>query len=225
MKSCHPICPLCGGANPILELQYKHFILVRCEVCNLVYADPLEVPPRLYEQEYVNPSLIYKAYFEQLNEIKHDKLHITWSWRKFFNLQTNKGRLLDIGCSTGAFMIAAKYRGFEPEGLDISAEVARTAHEATGLPIHIGMLQDLQFPSGSFDVVTSWEVLEHVPDPISFGKEILRILKPNGVWALSTPNWRSRWERVANDVAERRPPFHLVYWSPDPLRRLYRGNL
>ena len=210
-------CPLCATAGGVAELAWRDYHLLRCAGCGLVYADRREVPPALYDQAYEDLAF-YQEYFAQARQ-SPGRRHIAWAWRHFFRMVPGHGRILDIGCATGTFMSAARERGWEPAGVDVSPAATRVAAELTGGEVHVGTVEACRFADGTFDAVTAWEVLEHVPDPLGFVSEICRILKPGGSFALSTPNWRSPWERATTDV-NRRPPFHLTYWSPEPLVRL-----
>ena len=172
----------------------------------------------MYEQAYDHHAS-YQGYFSQAQEARRNRIHIAWAWRYFFRHAIPGGRLLDIGCATGAFLLAAKNRGWNPQGLDVSPGAAQMARDVVGVDVGVGTLESFAFPGAMFDAVTAWEVLEHVPDPKSFLKEINRVLKPGGVVALSTPNWRSPWERRTKDD-NRRPPYHLTYWSAEPITRL-----
>jgi 2-polyprenyl-3-methyl-5-hydroxy-6-metoxy-1,4-benzoquinol methylase len=199
------------------EVVRDTYRLVRCGSCDLVFSDRLTVPEALYDEAYDHHAF-YQEYIRQAREAQQH-LHIAWAWRHFFRQAARKGRLLDIGSATGAFLIAAKARGWTPQGIDISPEAARIARETVGVDVAVGTLDVCAFPADSFDAVTGWEVLEHLPDPKPFVAEICRVLKPGGIVALSTPNWRSPWER-ATTHDNRRPPYHLTFWSQKPVTRL-----
>lgn len=203
-------------------MKWNEFDLLCCSSCGLVFADPIEVPRSLYENVYETPGEygnFYEGYYSEAEKVSGRKFHVAWAWRHFFRLNCRKGRLVDIGCSTGVFMVAARDRGWHTVGVEFSSRAAEIARKTTESEIFAGTIEECNFPPGSFDAVTSWEVLEHLPDPATFFRSIYRILKPGGVWALSTPNWRSRWERSTTEMT-RRPPFHLTYWTPASLRKM-----
>ena len=210
-------CPLCEGRDARLEAPWREYQLVRCGACDLVYSDRMDVPAALYDEAYDHHAA-YQGYVEQARS-SAERLHVAWAWQHFLRFARPEGRLLDVGCATGAFMQVAKSRGWSAAGIDISPAAAKAAREVTGDEVHTGTLESCRFHSGSFDGVTAWEVLEHVSRPRAFVAEVFRILRPGGVVALSTPNWRSRWERRAQDD-NRRPPYHLTYWSEGPAVRL-----
>jgi len=219
VKSLSVACPLCESSEAREEMARQKYRLVRCGVCGLVYSDRLDIPIGLYDQAYDNHAF-YQAYFRQANKARRRRIHIAWAWRQFFRHSTLPGgRLLDIGCATGAFLLAAKNRGWNSLGIDISEAAAEVARDVSGVDVQVGTLEACAFPVDMFDAVTAWEVLEHLADPRSFLKDIYRVLKPGGVVALSTPNWRSPWERKTLDD-NRRPPYHLTFWSAGPITRL-----
>ncbi len=120
---------------------------------------------------------------------------------------TEKSNLLDIGCSNGAFMNAAVKCGWDSYGIELekkSYEVARRH----GLTVYTRELHKEKFQDNFFQVITMWQVIEHLHNPYEMLKEIKRILKPGGILAISTPNIKSiawlllkeRWNCVEPQV-------------------------
>lgn len=110
-------------------------------------------------------------------------------------------RLLDVGCSSGAFLKPAVALGYQAEGCEPAAKAAESAI-AAGFKVYVGMLEDAHYPGASFDGVALFEVIEHLTKPIPLLKEIHRILKPGGILVMSTGNslsWtasvlKQKWE-------------------------------
>lgn len=103
-------------------------------------------------------------------------------------------RLLDVGCSSGAFLAAAAAEGLTVAGVEPSPEAAESARRA-GFDVFTGLLEDAGHPDGSFDLVTLVEVLEHLADPGALLRECRRILRPGGIVLVTTPNaasWTAR---------------------------------
>ena len=115
-------------------------------------------------------------------------------------------RLLDVGCSSGAFLHIAMQLGYQAEGVEPATRAAQAA-QAAGLKVHHGLLQDIGFAAQSFDAVTLFEVIEHLKEPLGLLKECRRILKPGGIMLIGTGNaasWTaaamgSRWEYLHID--------------------------
>ncbi|MBY0271421.1 MAG: class I SAM-dependent methyltransferase [Burkholderiales bacterium] len=99
-------------------------------------------------------------------------------------------RLLDVGCSSGAFLRTACRLGYRAEGVEPSADAAQTAR-AAGLKVFTGYLEQAQFADATFDAITLIEIVEHLRDALGLMRECARILKPGGVVLVTTPNARS----------------------------------
>lgn len=131
------------------------------------------------------------------------------------------GRLLDVGTGQGDFGAEAK-RYFAFEGTEISSEGARMARERHGLTVHEGDVLDLPLERGSYDVITLWHVLEHVPEPRPVVDRCIELLRPGGVLAIAVPNTdfnlglTKKTLRAALDFAFKRTPDRSI-WFP----RLY----
>lgn len=134
-------------------------------------------------------------------------------------------RLLDVGCSSGAFLAAATAEGLQAEGVEPSPEAAEGARRA-GFKVFTGLLEEARFPDGGFDAVTLIEVLEHLREPLPLLTECRRILRPGGVVMATTPNgasWTaramgSRWEVFSLTAMGG----HVSFFSPGSLRLLAR---
>jgi 2-polyprenyl-3-methyl-5-hydroxy-6-metoxy-1,4-benzoquinol methylase len=110
-------------------------------------------------------------------------------------------KLLDLGCSSGAFLEVARELGFQAEGLEPAHQAAITAQQK-GFTVHIGTIESVHLPENSFDAITLFEVIEHIKDPVMLLNACQRILKPGGVIMIGTGNtdsWtvkimKARWE-------------------------------
>lgn len=106
-------------------------------------------------------------------------------------------RLLDVGCSDGLTVEFYNSIGISAEGVDPSREAVEIGN-SRGLTLHAGYLEDVAFPDNSFDVLTMYEVIEHLPDPVAMLTECRRILKPGGVLVVGTGNadsWTRRFKK------------------------------
>ena len=139
-------------------------------------------------------------------------------------LSAAKGRLLDVGCATGFFLDLARSHGWDVVGSEVSTFSAHYARERFGLDVRLGTLRTLQFEAGVFDVVTMWDVIEHVADPLADLQEVHRILRPEGLLSLITPDvgsWvarllGSRWEEF------RRVREHVYFFSRRTMSEMLR---
>lgn len=133
----------------------------------------------------------------------------------------SRGALLDLGAGTGDFMNAAKAEGWQVTGVEPS-EKAREIAAGKGLTLHP---DTAHLPDHSFDVITMWHVLEHVPDVNRQIVELRRLLKPTGTIVIAVPNFKSFdaahykefW--AAYDV-----PRHLWHFSRTAIDKLFASH-
>ncbi len=109
---------------------------------------------------------------------------------KILSKRLSEIRLLDVGCSNGAFVWIANKLGVDAEGIDVSVNAVKNGLER-GLKIHQGCLDDIGFKDNYFDVITLYEVIEHVDKPINLLRECNRIIKPGGMLVIGTGNTNS----------------------------------
>lgn len=104
-------------------------------------------------------------------------------------------RLLDVGCALGHFSALARDRGWQVVGLDVSPDAARRATERFGVKVFIGTLEEHAESLSPFDAVFLGDVIEHVPQPLHFLRNVHRVLAPSGIVCIDTPNWGGFWRR------------------------------
>jgi 2-polyprenyl-3-methyl-5-hydroxy-6-metoxy-1,4-benzoquinol methylase len=133
-------------------------------------------------------------------------------------------RLLDHGCGTGVFLEIARRRGYEVFGIDVSAWAIETLRRERGLPAAQATLEAGWGEDGSFDVVTSWDVLEHSPDPARTLVHIRRLLRPAGVLVLTTPDLEGVDARLLGRLwyGYTKIPEHYYFYSRRTLASLVR---
>ena len=198
-------CLLCGHPDytPLYPTRDRlcgvpgEFRLVGCDRCGLVYLSPrpsLENIGQYYPEDYD----FYMT--QRLDDMPLPlRLSVQYGLRKHCRLVLRywaHGRLLDVGCATGQFLAEmASYPGWEVTGVEPSESAAAFARQAYSFPIYQSDLVSAGFPDGAFDVVTLWDVFEHLHDPLAMLAEVRRILVPNGVLIMRTPSLDS-WDRV-----------------------------
>jgi 2-polyprenyl-3-methyl-5-hydroxy-6-metoxy-1,4-benzoquinol methylase len=137
--------------------------------------------------------------------------------------------VLDVGCSTGLFLARAAQAGYEARGVEFSAESARYARTAFGLEVAEGDIRAA--PEGPWDVLTMFDVIEHVPDPSSDIRAAADLLSPGGLFLLSTPDIDGLFPRLSYLTALRldywphpEPPYHLYQFSKRTMKAVLEAN-
>jgi 2-polyprenyl-3-methyl-5-hydroxy-6-metoxy-1,4-benzoquinol methylase len=154
---------------------------VKCKNCQLIYMNPMEKVSKT--NEYYS-----KAKNTHAPTIRESYLRTAESQVRLVRKYANGTNLLDIGCAQGFFLFDASKAGYTAKGIEIAQDAATYARREFGLDIEAKPFEELQFAENYFDVVTLWQVLEHVPYPLMMLKEVHRILKPGGLLVVSTPN-------------------------------------
>jgi 2-polyprenyl-3-methyl-5-hydroxy-6-metoxy-1,4-benzoquinol methylase len=190
--------------------------LVRCRGCDLVYVNP-RIAEALLVDSYasaVDPQFIA----QNPERIKT----FAGLLKKTLPRPAPGAKLLDIGCAGGAFLVAAREYGFGVTGVEPSHWLAESGRTQYGLDIRQGILTPGMFPDASFDVITLWDVIEHVTQPAEVLATIHRMLKPDGRLLVNYPDYGSWMARMLG----RRWPFllsvHLLYYTRSTMTRQLR---
>ncbi|MFU8803283.1 MAG: class I SAM-dependent methyltransferase [Bradymonadaceae bacterium] len=129
------------------------------------------------------------------------------------------GRLLDVGCGSGAYLRDMEALGWQVAGVDISPEAIKCATR-DGYNAKVGTLFSAHLEEESFDLITMWHVLEHFHRPVDMLRRAHDILRPNGRLILAVPNWRSIMRQIGGDAWWcLEVPRHLHHFTPETLRK------
>ncbi len=209
-------CPVCENRRFHKRFTKKGRDFWRCLECGLEMQYPLPTLDELrgyYDGSYRQG--MYKA-FADAAEIKH--LTAQQRLKRLLPLMP-PGRWLDVGCSVGRFVEAARRAGIEADGIDLS-EVAVAEARRRALPVFCATIEDFR-SDRPYDAVVGFDVLEHVRDPLEFLRAARRLLVPGGTVCIGVPNLGSLIAKVMG----RRwyfyiPEEHLHFFNPATLRRL-----
>ena len=233
-----PRCLLCSKENcrPLVELTSKELIelwaefgvsfsgesvamlesrrmvpLHECQGCGFRFFDPDLAGPSAFYEDLQRQSGAYYAPF---------RTEFQWA----LDVATREGLLsvLDAGCGTGAFLDLARGRGLKTHGLELNPTAAESCRQK-GHAVFSGSLADYSrgFPEARFDLVTAFQVVEHVPDPVMFLREAAALARPGGGVVIGVPN-ELGIERICPWDPHQWPPHHISRWRPQDLRELGR---
>ncbi|PIR83425.1 hypothetical protein COU19_00490 [Candidatus Kaiserbacteria bacterium CG10_big_fil_rev_8_21_14_0_10_56_12] len=212
-------CPVCSCAERH-EFEKGPFRIARCSTCaSLFVENPPEQTRDLYDASYFVGGGDTAGYgcYDQEKEAMRDTFETCLDR---IQQQRATGALFDVGAATGYFLGLAKERGYAVSGIDISAAAAALA-KAKGLRVLAGTLDQLSPDAASHDVVTLFDVLEHVADPAALLGHAARLLKKDGILMGCTPNSGSRYAALMGKRWHALcPPEHLVWMTEASLRDL-----
>ena len=202
------------------SVSQETFELLYKEDLDMLITNPqpsLEKLPSYYESvNYISHTDGNKSLFEKMYQIV--KSIALKNKLKLINSQSEKGRILDIGAGVGDFLSVAKNDGWETFGTEPSEKA-----KAIAIKKGVSFVDNLsQLENNSFDIITMWHVLEHVPELENQISELKRLLKPNGTILIAVPNFNSFdanyygtfW--AAFDI-----PIHLWHFSKTAIQKLF----
>jgi SAM-dependent methyltransferase len=131
-------------------------------------------------------------------------------------------RVLELGCAHGGFVALMRLAGYDATGIELSPTIAGYARTTFGIPVLQGPLEEQGFPDGSFDAVVSFDVVEHLPDPIATLRACRKVLKPGGVLLIQTPEVP---EPTDPAIAKPEHPFAKVFMPREHLNLFTAASL
>lgn len=216
------VCPVChtDGAREWLcapdrfHGRKEKYRLLRCSNCSLAW---LGNPPRPEEMH-----LHYTDAYDRLISASGQDSPHRWRGRNAaLAPYKQSGALLDLGCSSGAFLKSLPGNEWSLYGIEMSEESARTAQAETGAKVFVGDILDAQFPPESFDAITCFDVLEHLYEPRKVVAKVAGWLKPGGIFYVLVPNIDSAEGRVFGSYWHGLElPRHLFHYCPASLKFL-----
>jgi len=217
-QAVHRSCPLCEQDDARTFLEKGSLRLMRCRACSMIYADPVE------------PELATGKFYDRLGAsfyLSPDKLESDYAPVRFerelrlFRAHCQSGAVLDVGCSTGAFLyqLKAQFPGaYTVTGTDVAGAALDYA-ESRGIEVIREPFLDFGFGNRRFDAVTFWAVIEHVVQPRRFLCKAAALLKPAGHGFILVPNMKSLAVRLLGAKYRYIMPDHVNYFAADTLKR------
>lgn len=182
-----PKC-ICGSERFSSSIGYNHIPLMECDHCGIARQE-VDMTEKEYADYYRND---YHA-----TEYKHDYNHDCEVAAKRIDKYGSRlgGSVLDVGAGNFAFVDQCRKRGIDAVGQEVAGQLESDSN------CHFGTIAECAFPTGEFDAVTCHDVLEHVPDPVAFLKEIKRVLRDGGSFIVDFPDFfhesgKHHWKAV-----------------------------
>jgi SAM-dependent methyltransferase len=195
--------------------EFMHHRLVLCNRCDLLFANPAPTPVSL-ERAY------RAASYDSAVESKYASLTYAAQLDHLLPTLPTEGGAVDIGTGDGAFLARLLERGFR-DVIGIEPSEAPITHATPEVAVHIrrGAFDPGDFPPGRFRLVTCFQTLEHVDDPVALCRGALRLLQPGGALFVVSHDRRAPLNRVLGRKSPIYDIEHLQLYSPPALRALF----
>lgn len=212
-----PACIVCEKpANKIIDGKHlpDKLSVYRCPWCGLAFFTQLREHLDYWASSPQESVYVQEAVVEGQNEEFSAYLQTISAL-----IDSDGRRLLDVGCGMGYFLKEARSCHWECSGIDLSPRAAELAEKHFGLKVDTGAIEPGTYPDGSFDVVTMWDVIEHLRDPAAVIRACKGVLRPGGILAIKTPDEDSLFKRFARGLYKGslrlfRSQLRYVYYIP-----------
>jgi 2-polyprenyl-3-methyl-5-hydroxy-6-metoxy-1,4-benzoquinol methylase len=229
------VCHVCGsirwkillhGYDRNLSTTNEQFSVIQCRECGLG-----QTVPQINSEEFEK---FYPEHFYQIKSLPKNYIRKIFYWQAEARLRRHEqakvkgikkfkvdGRILDIGCGMGNFLVEASLAGYDTQGIEYSEIAAEYARKVFNINVVTGDFLNFNFAKEQFDIITLWHVLEHFHDPISVLKKASALLRANGIIVISLPNLTSFQARLfGHRWLHLDLPRHLYHYSPRSLSML-----
>jgi 2-polyprenyl-3-methyl-5-hydroxy-6-metoxy-1,4-benzoquinol methylase len=205
-------CPACFKSDSKSIGTKNEFEILVCRNCQTLFTSrvPEFDEAENYDEYYTEKNLQVPEFTNQrLREILDN-----------FEPYRQSNRLLDVGFGAGTILQVAAEKKWEAFGMEVSESAIKQAR-AQGFNVFHGELWEADYPEHYFDVVTASEIIEHLPDPQRFLKEVARILRPGGLLWATTPSSRGlSYRLIGLDWSIIFPPEHIQLFSKKAMARM-----
>jgi dolichol-phosphate mannosyltransferase len=196
----------------------SHGRIVRCLVCGLVATNP-KLPPDKLSALYAD--VVDQTYVANIPARVHT---FDYNFKRVLPYLPKASNLLDVGSYYGVFLNVARGYGYQVAGVEPSKAAAEFARHTFNVPVHSGTLQDFGDTGERYQVVTSWDVMEHFFSPMQEIRRINERMTTGGIFTFCTLNWDNWYARL---LGERWPwlmDMHLYYFDDKIIAEMLRRN-
>ena len=212
-------CAVCTNKKFIPILKKDSLELLKCRNCGLVQVKNLSLAfnPKNYEYYCKRQNFSRNELYNPITEKRYQSLlRSREPYRKY-------NRLLDIGCGEGHFLHVAKKMGWNTRGLDASSDAVKIC-EKFGIEAECANLPETGMRDNYYDIVTMFEVVEHLASPKEYLHTINRILRKGGALLLTTPNFGSLMRILLHHKWTCINEGHLLYFTPRTIKKLIKES-
>jgi len=218
-------CNLCGNVDRIAFCPENGRGLVQCTHCKLVFVGEQPSAEELYalygETYFHNDESGEVGYSDYIKDEPNIRKTVN---KRFDHIEkfVQSGKMIDVGCAMGFFIDEASKRGWEVEGLDVSHFAVEYTKKTFGHTAYEGSLMDVDLPKDAYDLVTMYDVIEHVPDPQGYMNRVAELLKSGGIYELATPDVGSIPARLTGKrwIGYKLADEHVYYFSVKTLTKM-----
>ena len=217
-------CYLCGRQRTKPAFEKLGWTILRCGNCGLFrlqFKDSYQNFIRnYYDKGFFTGSTKRAGYFSYEGDRKAEDKNMHEYLQGIRRFKT-KGKLLDIGCATGLFMLKAQEAGFDVSGVDVSEYAISIAKKRFGSKVKHSSIEQVRYQIANFDVVTLFDVIEHMENPKRVLRKLNGLLKNDGILVVNTGDSDSLLVRMqGKDWHFFIPPQHFFYFSIKTLTTL-----
>jgi 2-polyprenyl-3-methyl-5-hydroxy-6-metoxy-1,4-benzoquinol methylase len=187
-------CPIeCNSSIKETDIVLEQGPLERCSKCNQLFSKCTIIDFKASMEEFNSAKGTWPPP-ENVKSLERSTKKTLQNISSLTDQKLSQLKLLDVGCSNGAFIFMANRLGVQCEGIEPAKEAALAAQKA-GLQVHHGYLEESNLQKESYDIITLFEVIEHLKKPVGLLNECKKLLKKNGILVIRTANsdsWTSR---------------------------------
>lgn len=216
-------CLICGTSD--LRIVDINASIWQCNQCKFKFVSPRPTQDSIMRS--YNTGQIYDQWIA-------DEANRKVLWECRFDRVRNlvlQGNILDIGAGIGTFLDIARKNGFAIHGTETSSTAAAKAKELYNIDLMVGQIEDQKLNENSFNLITMWHVLEHVPYPMKTLKECFRLLKPGGFLVIAVPNdfeLKNRFKNIMGlspyNLLTPLEEIHLSHFNPQTISYAMRKS-
>lgn len=188
--------------------------LVKCRACGLVFVSPRVRADTIVDSYSAGEDPAFVSQAEARERTFGESV------ARIERLSGGPGRVFDIGTAGGSFLAAARARGWQVDGCEPNRWLAAWGRQHYGIDIRPGPLTDHDLPKGAYDVVTLWDVVEHLPQPSAILDRVKDLVKPGGYLILTFPDIGSPSAKYLGRYWPFLSSVHLYYFSRQTMRRM-----